>query len=237
MYWVLDYFWNLSPRTATDMETRCAETIFVHNDGGPAPRKSFKQLISSPKGAFLASFYLYLILGFVRCLIFSLVLWKSDFTHWYFDWDPLVGLFARTFPHVASVTAGLFVMPLPVFVLYIDYVINCKRFNYIIRLPKQLMVDNSARFFQLNPDFRPRLSFVLNSPLKSCKQCIAEGSRTVKMFLNPPNRVRGRPVPLGVPKLRHVPNLLMSIRIKTILINWYLQLFYALLIGFTGLYY
>jgi len=87
----------------------------------------------------------------------------------YFKEDPMILLFTSVLG--LDQVVALCLAPLILFAVMIDYVIVIKRSDTVWRIVYELMITNSDRFWELNPELKPRLKWT--DPIGSIK-AIAE---------------------------------------------------------------
>jgi len=234
---VWNYFWNLSPRIAMDVATRCCTTIFPHNDPHMAQliEQNVLQILLKKSNISLLLYYLYLLYGVFRFLQLGYILQYDKMTQ-FLEWDTLIGLGAKT--KLMNSTGSLCSSALPLFVLYFDYAIRFKHCNYVLRLPYETMIENPKQFLSLNSQFRPKISLLLSNPISSTKATVKEILRVLSMFLDPPkgNRLKIYEIKFHQARLRcgdAIPN---KIRVQAILLSWFFQLSSAIFLMCSGRY-
>lgn len=159
--------------------------------------------------------YLNLIVAIFRFLASAYVLRTGKFTE-YHAWDVLSNLAIQA--KLINFNTSISFAAMPIFIIYYDYTVYVKRFNNIIRLAYDAIIINSENFLRLNPSFKPLL--LLGKPLQSARNMV----KSMTMFVKPPKNLIIR---WATPRLAYYPNLEQKTRLRSLLVNWFAQLYIA----------
>ena len=213
--------WNTAPNLLAEIVSRSSGKKFTVPEVVAKPPLSTTILRSAN--------YVYLALGIVRFLPAGIFMAPQFETllHSYLKFDPLmyVGIKSGQMNQLTALCAS----PLTICVLYCDIVAHMKRFNYIWRVPHDLVVTNQLHFFALNPQYRFQLD--LSHPIRTLRR----NAKILYHFWYPDEWQHERPIRFEIEHMRYAPPLSRQTRVRALAITWFAQLFITILLFVTVL--
>ena len=214
--------WNVSPALITNMIQRCSHNNLVQ-DPKEHPLSSAEIKAQNRWPLWRLLFYAYLAFAVVRFWAASVVLQTGQYLELH-QYDVLMSIGISM--KLINFNTGIFVSPLTIFIIHFDYTVYVKRFNNVLRLCHELLVINSQNFFALNPHFRPQ-ALSMREPIKSLKANL----RILYWFYQPPP---GGSIQWSTARLAYFPFLSETIRVRSLMVNWFFQLFISIFLFCTG---
>jgi len=195
--------WNDTPTTVAGLVSRGSKSIFINLNQSP------KWTISNVIRVF---HYAYMVAWFFRNFLAILTLFKRF--KGFEKYDYLMEFFFEIKFHNAL--NCLCAMLLPLFVVYVDYVLYFKHYNYIWRLTEEVVLVEAPNFLRNNPQFVPKIE--LTKPIESIRSL-----KLVKStFWNLPSTWR---VHFNVDRLEYYPNMPAYLRVRAIFAHLVLNFF------------
>ena len=165
------FFFNISPSIASSLYSRCSEKQFSVKPKGELDTGKFWR---SWQGLLLVASTAYLLLGSLRLLACGPVLYYgADRFAGYLRHDPIfwTALYTTRLVNPLTAVCG---PPFPLFLVYLDYLMKVRRFNYIWAPVYELLVLNGRHFGALNRGLLPKgVVLDLGRPMRSLRSLVA----------------------------------------------------------------
>lgn len=213
--------WNARSHLLLNMIKRSTVTSYVQKSSDLSPGQ-LKEQNRWPWYRILLYFYLSLAVGRFLFAGYVMHTGKRDEIA---QWDVLMRIGVQM--KLINLNTCIFCSPLTIFGIYFDYTVYVKRYNNIIQLAHDAAIRNPADFFTLNPAFNLKPEITLRAPISSVKSVL----RILYWFIKPPANLR---ITWSAPVLPYYPNLDEKIRLRSLLVNWFLQLFIAIFLFCTS---
>lgn len=224
---VLRRLWSLSPNWINRMVQRSSDNFFVQVPQNLSAEELTAESNRWPFWRLLL--YAYLGVTVFRFWATAAVMSTGKCEHFHF-YDVIMRLYVDT--KIMTVSAGILMSPLTLFIIHFDYTVFLKRFNSVPRLAHELIVVNPKDFFLLNPHLKlERLSF------RNSVEVLLQICSTFRFLYSPKSenlQPYSHPIKWAVPVLPYFPHISETTRTRALLLTWLFQLAISVFLAGTG---